>query len=117
VLLSVASYNIHQAMDTDGKRDRRRILRVLRDLNADIIGLQEVEGHEMFQLDYLARESGLNAVAGPTMRRQDKDFGNVLLTRHKVLEVRRVDISVSGGNRGALSMSIWQLAASPRESS
>jgi endonuclease/exonuclease/phosphatase family metal-dependent hydrolase len=57
---------------------------VLRDLNADIIGLQEVgtnnNGHEMFQLDYLARENGLNAVAGPTMRRQDKDFGNVLLT-------------------------------------
>ena len=111
MLLSVASYNIHQAVGIDGKRDRRRMLRVLGDLNADIIGLQEVDtnesGHEMFQLDYLARESGLKAIAGPTMRRQDNDFGNVLLTRHKLLDVRSVDLSVSGREpRGAIDVDL-----------
>jgi endonuclease/exonuclease/phosphatase family metal-dependent hydrolase len=106
-----ASYNIHQAVGIDGRRDRRRIVEVLRSLNADVIGLQEVDshanGHEMFQLDYLARETGLKAVAGPTLRRSDVDYGNVLLTRHKILEVRNIDLSVPRREpRGAIDVDL-----------
>lgn len=95
---AAASYNIHQAIGADGRRDRHRIVRVLRQLEADVIGLQEVDtrpaGQEIFQLDYLARETGLKAIAGPTMRRRDSDYGNVLLTRHRILDVRSIDLSV-----------------------
>ncbi len=38
----VASYNIHQGVGWDGRRDPSRIPQVLQDLDADIIGLQEV---------------------------------------------------------------------------
>lgn len=38
-----ASYNIHKAVGTDGRRDPDRILTVLREVNADIVALQEVD--------------------------------------------------------------------------
>jgi endonuclease/exonuclease/phosphatase family metal-dependent hydrolase len=41
VRLVFASYNIHKAVGTDGKRDPDRIVAVLRELDADVIALQE----------------------------------------------------------------------------
>ena len=41
--LKFASYNIHKAIGTDGRRDPERILTVLREINADIIALQEAD--------------------------------------------------------------------------
>jgi len=38
--LRVASYNIHQCVGTDGRRDAGRVADVLRELDADVIGLQ-----------------------------------------------------------------------------
>lgn len=41
--LTFASYNIHKAVGTDGKRDADRIMAVLRELDADVIALQEAD--------------------------------------------------------------------------
>lgn len=41
--LTFASYNIHKAVGTDGKRDPDRIVAVLRELDADVIALQECD--------------------------------------------------------------------------
>ncbi|QKG71028.1 endonuclease/exonuclease/phosphatase family protein [Erythrobacter mangrovi] len=41
--LTFASYNIHKAVGTDRRRDADRILRVLHEVDADIIALQEVD--------------------------------------------------------------------------
>ena len=41
--LTVASYNIHKAVGLDRRRDPERILSVLREIDADIIALQEVD--------------------------------------------------------------------------
>ena len=41
--LKFASYNIHKAVGTDGRRDADRIITVLREVNADIIALQEAD--------------------------------------------------------------------------
>ena len=43
VQLTFASYNIHKAVGTDGRRDPDRILTVLRELDADVIALQECD--------------------------------------------------------------------------
>jgi endonuclease/exonuclease/phosphatase family metal-dependent hydrolase len=43
VQLTFASYNIHKAVGTDGKRDPERVLAVLRELDADVIALQECD--------------------------------------------------------------------------
>jgi endonuclease/exonuclease/phosphatase family metal-dependent hydrolase len=41
--LTVASYNIHKAVGLDRRRDPERILAVLRELDADVVALQEAD--------------------------------------------------------------------------
>lgn len=41
--LKFASYNIHKAIGADGVRDSGRIISVLREVNADVIALQEAD--------------------------------------------------------------------------
>jgi endonuclease/exonuclease/phosphatase family metal-dependent hydrolase len=97
--LRVASYNIHQCVGTDGRRDAGRVADVLRELEADVIGLQEVDARpglarDSVQMDFLAHALGLTAVAGPTIHRHDGHYGNALLTRRPVRNVRHVDLTV-----------------------
>jgi endonuclease/exonuclease/phosphatase family metal-dependent hydrolase len=97
--LRVASYNIHACVGTDGQRDPARVAAVLREIDADIIGLQEVDARPgatsaSMQMQYLASALGLHAIAGPTLLRPDGHYGNALLTRRPVLDVRHVDLTV-----------------------
>ena len=41
--LKFASYNIHKSVGVDGKRDPERIISVLREIDADVIALQEAD--------------------------------------------------------------------------
>ena len=41
--LTFASYNIHKAVGLDRRRDPERILAVLREIDADVIALQEAD--------------------------------------------------------------------------
>jgi endonuclease/exonuclease/phosphatase family metal-dependent hydrolase len=43
VILKFASYNIHKAVGSDGRRDPERIFSVLHEIDADIVALQEVD--------------------------------------------------------------------------
>ncbi len=105
---SAASYNIHQCIGLDGRRDVARIGRVLGSLDTQLIGLQEVGtdfegGKKSGQMEYLAKATGLQAIAGHTIERQTGPFGNVLLTGWKVLDSRLLDLSVPGREpRGAI---------------
>jgi endonuclease/exonuclease/phosphatase family metal-dependent hydrolase len=97
----VVSYNIHQCIGTDGRCDPARVAQVIAELGADLLGLQEVDArsdgvHASGQLDYLAKATGLEAVAGLVIRHHTADFGNVLLTSHRVLAVRNIDLSIPG---------------------
>jgi len=97
--LRVASYNIHACVGSDGRRDPARIAAVLREIDADVIGLQEVdtrhgETSASMQMHFLAEELGHHAVSGPTLSRVDGHYGNALLTRWPVLDVRHVDLTV-----------------------
>src|SRR5918996_2103184 len=111
-LLSVVSYNIHQCVGLDGRRDATRIAGILKGLNADIIGLQEVHSahdgtFEAYQMRYLAETTGYHVVSGPNVTKSNSEYGNVLLTRHSVARVRRLDLSVPGREaRGAIDADI-----------
>jgi endonuclease/exonuclease/phosphatase family metal-dependent hydrolase len=106
--ISVATYNIHQCIGTDGRCDPERVAKVLQELGADILALQEVDAtaagiHESGQVDYLAAATGMQAVAGLMIRRHIADFGNVLLSAHPIKEVRHIDLSIPGREpRGAI---------------
>ena len=89
--LRIASYNVHGCSGTDGKKDAQRIVQVIDELGCDTVGLQEVD----YRLDYIARKLGMQAIPGLTLARHDGPFGNALLTRRKVLDVRRLGFTYS----------------------
>lgn len=109
---TVASYNIHGCVGKDRLRNADRIAEVIRELDVDVVGLQEVDSRtggeaSALQMDYLGKVTGLYAVAGPAIDRDDRSYGNLLLTRHPVAEVRRIDLSVPGYEpRGALDVDL-----------
>ncbi len=110
--VKVASYNIHRCLGTDRRYDPGRIAAVIRRLNADLIGLQEVDsrlpgGRGMVQLDYLASAMKCKAVPGPCIIDDDGHYGNALLTRLPVVGHRLIDLSVKGREpRGALDLDV-----------
>jgi endonuclease/exonuclease/phosphatase family metal-dependent hydrolase len=104
----LATWNIHRCIGRDGVMSPERCAAVLKEIDADIIALQEVEsrpGHELDALTLLATETRSRAIAGVTMVNAETHYGNALLTRLPVGEVRRHDLSVSGREpRGALNV-------------
>ncbi|HCD06030.1 MULTISPECIES: endonuclease/exonuclease/phosphatase family protein [unclassified Methylophaga] len=104
--LTIATYNIHACIGSDGQFDPARIAAVLQELDADIIALQEVEHHSIDELDlleYLAYQTGHEALAGPTLFRETRHYGNALLTRLPLRSFKHIDLSFSGCEpRGAI---------------
>jgi endonuclease/exonuclease/phosphatase family metal-dependent hydrolase len=95
--LRIATYNIHRCIGRDGLENPQRIATVLRDLDADLVALQEVAfdpdapGN---RLQFLADAIGAQAIPGPTLLEARGRYGNALLSRRTIREVRRIDISV-----------------------
>lgn len=107
--LTVATWNIHGAIGADGRYAPARIVDVLRELDADIVALQEVaseQAHENFLRD-LERETGFHVAAGLLRQRHGDDFGNALLSRYPVQSVEHLDLTVDHYEpRGAIDVCI-----------
>lgn len=92
--LTFASYNIHKGVGLDRRRDPDRILTVLREIDADVIALQEAdrrfgERAAVIPRQALDEHSPWRAVA-PGMRPRSLGWhGNVVLVR-RTIEVRAV---------------------------
>ncbi|HTM12784.1 MAG TPA: endonuclease/exonuclease/phosphatase family protein [Bryobacteraceae bacterium] len=108
----IATYNIHKGRGMDGRVRIERILRVLREVEADIVTLQEVINHEErspeeHQACYLAEKLGYFYSMGATRKHRDGVYGNVTLSRWKFDLSRHIDLSVAGREpRGALRTDI-----------
>ena len=105
----VATYNIHLGIGRDGHFKPHRIAEVISEMKADVIALQEVAmgapGFNM--LEYLRDACRLHAIPGPTLLTARGDYGNAILTRFHVKEVRRVDLSFPRREpRGALDVEL-----------
>ena len=110
--LRVATYNVHACVGTDRRHDPDRIASVVGELDADIVALQEftyaasvaIETREPVELVAL---DGYECALGPTRQIAARCFGNALLTRHPIVEVHRLDLSLDGREpRGALAATI-----------
>jgi endonuclease/exonuclease/phosphatase family metal-dependent hydrolase len=114
--LRVATYNVHGCIGTDGRHDPDRVARVIAGLDADVVALQEftypasvaVETRVPVVLTTLDR---YECVLGPTRERTrataTECFGNALLTRHPLVDVHRIDVSLARREpRGALAATI-----------
>lgn len=110
--IRIATYNVHACVGTDRRHDPDRIGRVITEIDADVIALQEfsypadiaLEARTPVVLESLDR---YEFMLGPTCQRRDRCFGNVLLTRHAIRDVQRVDLSHRRREpRGALAATI-----------
>ncbi|HET9132444.1 MAG TPA: endonuclease/exonuclease/phosphatase family protein [Terriglobia bacterium] len=106
--IRIATYNIHKCRGLDGKVSPERIVAVLRELNADVIALQEVVSREggaaqEDQARFVAEALGYRFAFGENRRHRGGRYGNVVLTRFPIETHRNYDIT-SGGreNRGCL---------------
>lgn len=106
--LSLATYNVHGCVGRGGRFDPKRIEAVLRELDADVIALQELRWNPDAALDQLrafGEHLGYETAAGPTLLRGDGHYGNALLTRLPIAELQLVDISQPGREpRGAIDV-------------
>ena len=97
----IATYNIHKGRGMDGRVRIERILRVLREVEADIVALQEVMNHEQrtpaeHQARYLADQLGYFYSVGETRKHRSAAYGNVTLSRWKFEAVSHIDLSIAG---------------------
>jgi endonuclease/exonuclease/phosphatase family metal-dependent hydrolase len=97
--LIVASYNIHGCIGTDRKHDTTRIARVIREVGAHVLGVQELHAYgvgpdPIDEVHFLAAVSGFEVVTGTTFVGPRGDYGIALFSRLPVLAVRRIDLHV-----------------------
>jgi endonuclease/exonuclease/phosphatase family metal-dependent hydrolase len=107
--LIVSSYNIHKAVGTDMRRDPTRTVRVIAEIGADIVALQEVDrrfGDRKGVLDasLLRTETGLEPVALTDRlgARAHGWHGNLLLLRGAEVEQARAVTLPGLEPRGAI---------------
>lgn len=109
----IATYNIHKGRGLDGRVRIERIARVLEQINADIVALQEVVSHEGrsiedHQASYLAERLGRFHIIGETRKHRGGVYGNVTLSRWKFESARHIDLSVPRREeRGVLRTDIY----------
>jgi endonuclease/exonuclease/phosphatase family metal-dependent hydrolase len=84
--ITVASYNIHKCVGTDGRFDPARIAAVIAELDADVVAIQEADQRfgrrrGLLDLKSLERETGLSLV--PTSEKPDGHgwHGNALFMK------------------------------------
>lgn len=95
--LRVATYNVHDCIGRDRRYDPERIVRILLQLNVDLVALQEVTLDTTGELlDLLQRKTGMQAIDGSLFERGVGRYGNLLLTRLPVLQTRLHDLSRPG---------------------
>ncbi|SFK68817.1 endonuclease/exonuclease/phosphatase family protein [Methylophaga sulfidovorans] len=108
--LKLASYNIHACIGTDGHFDPFRIVDVIREMDADIIALQEVEHHmvnDIDLLDFIAQQTGMIGIAGPTMFRESRHYGNAVLSKYPLTSHELIDLSLEPHEpRGAIQINL-----------
>ncbi|HSB12745.1 MAG TPA: endonuclease/exonuclease/phosphatase family protein [Blastocatellia bacterium] len=99
--IRVVTYNIHRCRGLDRRVRPARIVDVLREMDADIIALQEVVSlrggaREKDQARFISEEMGMTCAVGGTRIHNGGIYGNVVLTRLPLVESRNYDISVHG---------------------
>jgi endonuclease/exonuclease/phosphatase family metal-dependent hydrolase len=114
--LRVATYNVHGGIGVDGRYDPQRIVRVIEELDADLLVLQEVEarrapGRELDQFELYAGAYGVGYIRGPTVIERRGHFGNLLLSRLPLRRARLHDLGVAGRERRVAIEAELEIAA------
>ena len=82
--LRVATYNIHRCRGLDGRTNPARIAEVIRNIDADVVALQEVIGASQTSPGHAAELGamlGMGWVMSPVRHLRGALFGNVVMSR------------------------------------
>jgi endonuclease/exonuclease/phosphatase family metal-dependent hydrolase len=102
-MLRVATYNVHDCIGRDGRYLPERILEVLRSLDAEVVALQEITLDAAGELQRrLEKTLDMQVMDGTLFERGAGRYGNVLLSRHEIVEQRLHDISFDRRERRGL---------------
>jgi endonuclease/exonuclease/phosphatase family metal-dependent hydrolase len=94
--LRVATYNIHRSRGMDRRVVPSRIANVLREIDADVIALQEVVGagpSGSGQAEEIGAALGMGWVMAPVRHLRSHLFGNVVMSRFPILHQAQYDLS------------------------
>ncbi len=107
-LLRCATYNVQGRLWAGPARRTRAVEEVLDELDADVLVLQEVHPPARAASTWTSPAGAVyRVVYGPTLSKGTADYGNAVLSRHPLVAVRRVDLSVAGREpRGALEVQV-----------
>ena len=101
---TVASYNIHRCAGLDRRVNLERIADVLREIDADLVGIQEVLRP---QADALAERLEMELAMGPTTNRNGLPYGNAVLSRLPIHSSHTFDLSwASREPRGGIRLDL-----------
>lgn len=110
--MRVATYNVHSCVGTDGRHDPDRVAGVITELDADIVALQEFTYPASVALEtrtpvVLTTLDSYTCALGPTRQKLTQCFGNALFTRHPIVDVHRIDLSMERREpRGAIAATV-----------
>ena len=98
--IRVATYNVHASVGTDGRHDPERVATVIAELDADVVALQEFTYPLDVALEtrtpvFLATLDKYQCALGPARQTSKHCFGNVLLSRHPIIDVHRINLSIA----------------------
>jgi endonuclease/exonuclease/phosphatase family metal-dependent hydrolase len=99
--IRVVTYNAHKCRGLDGRVRPHRIVKVLREIDPDIVALQEIVGaadakREEDQAGYIASELGFTACMGQNRTINGAPYGNLVLSRYPMRGGVNYDISTTG---------------------
>ncbi len=92
----IATYNIHRCRGMDRRVVPSRIIDVLREIDADVIALQEVIGAGPVgagQAEEIGAGLGMGWVMNCVRTLRQHQFGNVVLSRHPIVHHSQYDLS------------------------
>jgi endonuclease/exonuclease/phosphatase family metal-dependent hydrolase len=110
--IRIATYNIHKCRGLDGRVSAARIARVLKEVNADIVALQEVldtrgKLPSAHQSEFIAGELQMHSCTGINRQHRGGNYGNAILSRFPITDFSNYDLSVLGREpRGCLRANI-----------
>lgn len=107
-MLRAVSYNIHSGRDLFWRKRLVQMARTLKELNPDIIGIQEIHQNSKYgyQGRYLAEQLQYHLAFSPSIALADGHYGNALLTRLPLHGIETIELPAKREKRSLLQASL-----------